>query len=78
MDNLRTNHKGVYVLHDNAFRPFVPLSAGAQYADRVGLLLAFPCGLIRGCLAGAGLVADVRAEVQQLPACKFNLDVRTV
>lgn len=31
VDNLRTNHQGVYVLHDNEFRFFSKLSNGTQY-----------------------------------------------
>lgn len=31
VDNLRTNHQGVYVLHDNDFRFFSKLSNGTQY-----------------------------------------------
>jgi hypothetical protein len=29
IDNLKTNHRGVYVLTDNAFRPFSRMSAEA-------------------------------------------------
>lgn len=31
VDNLRTNHQGVYVLQDNEFRFFSKLSNGTQY-----------------------------------------------
>lgn len=33
IDNLRTNHQGVYVLQDNAFRFLSRLSAGSQYLE---------------------------------------------
>lgn len=33
IDNLRTNHQGVYVLQDNAFRFLTRLSAGSQYLE---------------------------------------------
>jgi hypothetical protein len=33
IDNLRTNHQGVYVLQDNAFRFLTRLSAGRQYLE---------------------------------------------
>lgn len=41
IDNLRTNHQGVYVLQDNAFRFLTTFSNGHQYleyAPRVSLL----------------------------------------
>ncbi|CAG8578947.1 5451_t:CDS:2 [Acaulospora colombiana] len=33
VDNLRTNHRGVYVLQDNAFRPLLRISSGDGVAD---------------------------------------------
>lgn len=30
VDNLRTNHRGVYVLHDNAFRPLAKISGSGD------------------------------------------------
>lgn len=33
IDNLRTNHQGVYVLQDNAFRFLNKISAGSQYLE---------------------------------------------
>lgn len=41
IDNLRTNHQGVYVLQDNSFRFLTKISSGSQYlefAPRVILL----------------------------------------
>lgn len=33
IDNLRTNHQGVYVLHDNRFRFLSHMAAGKQYLE---------------------------------------------
>ncbi|KAG8250464.1 Trafficking protein particle complex subunit 6B, partial [Homalodisca vitripennis] len=33
IDNLRTNHQGVYVLQDNAFRFLSRISSGTQYLE---------------------------------------------
>lgn len=33
IDNLRTNHQGVYVLQDNSFRFLTKLSSGRQYLE---------------------------------------------
>ena len=38
--------------------------------------LAFTCGLVRGCLANLGVTCVVTAEVTQLPACKFQIQVQ--
>ncbi|KAA0201947.1 hypothetical protein HAZT_HAZT007190 [Hyalella azteca] len=34
VDNLRTNHQGFYVLHDNAFRFFTSMSRSKQYLEQ--------------------------------------------
>ena len=38
--------------------------------------LGFTCGLVRGCLANLGVTCVVTAEVTQLPACKFQIQVQ--
>ena len=40
-------------------------------------LLHFPCGIIRGALANLGLVAIVNADFNTLPACSFNIRVKS-
>ncbi|EGD78123.1 hypothetical protein PTSG_09001 [Salpingoeca rosetta] len=76
IDNLRTNHKGVYVLHDNQHPMLTHLPRTIPIDENVQLLLAYPCGVIKGGLAALGITASVSAEITALPACKFNLDVR--
>ncbi|KAJ8898450.1 hypothetical protein PR048_003810 [Dryococelus australis] len=76
IDNLRTNHQGVYVLQDNAFRFLTRLSAGRQYLDKAPRYVAFTCGLIRGALSNLGINCMVTAEVQTMPACKFHIQVQ--
>lgn len=45
IDNLRTNHQGVYVLHDCAFRFLAKLSTGRQYLESAPKVSVtpFPC-----------------------------------
>ncbi|RUO96120.1 transport protein particle component-domain-containing protein [Jimgerdemannia flammicorona] len=65
IDNLKTNHRGVFVLQDNNFRWFMRMSTetGAQdSAKKAAPYLWFPCGLIRGALANLGVVSVVIAE----------------
>nr|CAG8461520.1 13721_t:CDS:2 [Entrophospora candida] len=72
IDNLKTNHRGVYVLQDNSFRWFFRMSTeagGADAAKRAISYLWFPCGLIRGALANLGVVSIVIAETSTLPQC---------
>lgn len=78
IDNLRTNHQGVYVLQDNAFRFLTRLSAGRQYLEMAPKYVAFTCGLIRGALSNLGINSMVTAEVQSMPACKFHIQVQRV
>uniref|UniRef100_U5EW98 Trafficking protein particle complex subunit 6B n=1 Tax=Corethrella appendiculata TaxID=1370023 RepID=U5EW98_9DIPT len=75
IDNLRTNHQGVYVLQDNAFRFLTHLSSGSQYLEHAPKYVAFTCGIIRGSLANLGITSTVTAEVQTMPSCKFHIQV---
>ncbi|ROW12512.1 hypothetical protein VMCG_00521 [Cytospora schulzeri] len=75
VDNLKTNHRGVYVLTDNAFRPFSRMSteAGGQAVARAEPFLWFPCGIVRGALAAMGINATVQAETSELPGAVFQI-----
>lgn len=76
IDNLRTNHQGIYVLQDNKFRLLSQLSAGKQYLDLAPKYLAFTCGLVRGGLSNLGVKSIVTAEVSVMPACKFQVMIQ--
>ncbi|KAK0753028.1 transport protein particle component [Schizothecium vesticola] len=75
VDNLKTNHRGVYVLTDNAFRPFSRMSTetGGQAVARAQPFLWFPCGVVRGALAAMGINATVQAETSELPGAVFQI-----
>mmetsp|Transcript_3455 Transcript_3455/g.5240 ORF Transcript_3455/g.5240 Transcript_3455/m.5240 type:complete len:168 (-) Transcript_3455:202-705(-) len=78
VDNLKTNHRGVYVIMDNRFRWLSrfagALSPGAQNArDIAHIHLAFPCGLVRGALHCLGLESQVTAEWVNHPAVTFTI-----
>uniref|UniRef100_A0A8C7YP37 Trafficking protein particle complex subunit 6B n=1 Tax=Oryzias sinensis TaxID=183150 RepID=A0A8C7YP37_9TELE len=70
IDNLRTNHQGIYVLQDNKFLLLSHMSAGKQYLEHAPKYLAFTCGLVRGALSNMGVKSIVTAEVSVMPACK--------
>lgn len=76
IDNLRTNHQGIYVLQDNSFRLLSQLSAGKQYLEHAPKYLAFTCGLVRGGLADLGVKSVITAEVAGMPACKFQVMIQ--
>lgn len=79
VDNLKTNHRGVYVLRDNNFRWFSRLSSDrglTETAIEGALYPAFPCGLIRGALANLGVSSMVAADITQLPQCTFQIKVQ--
>ncbi|GAA98899.1 uncharacterized protein L969DRAFT_104359 [Mixia osmundae IAM 14324] len=79
IDNLRTNHRGVYVLQDNAFKPLLRLSGSEQQnlSDEVvsmgSNLLPFPSGIVRGVLHNLGLKATVTAELGGAGQCTFQI-----
>ncbi|KAK2811867.1 hypothetical protein FQN50_001905 [Emmonsiellopsis sp. PD_5] len=80
IDNLKTNHRGVYVLTDNAFRPFTRMSMSTrnEAIAKAQAYLWFPCGVIRGGLASMGINATVQAETSELPGATFQIKTVTV
>ncbi|KAI5803248.1 transport protein particle component [Geopyxis carbonaria] len=76
IDNLKTNHRGVYVLTDNSFRPFSRMSTetGGAAVMRAQPFLWFPCGIVRGALANLGVDANVQAETAELPSAIFKIE----
>ncbi|TFY79161.1 hypothetical protein EWM64_g4851 [Hericium alpestre] len=75
VDNLRTNHRGVYVLQDNTFKPIARLSSWDGRADaarRAKLYVAMPAGIIRGTLLRLGIQAVIVPEIN-LPQCTFQV-----
>ena len=76
IDNLRTNHQGVYVLQDYKFRLLLQMSSGKQFIESAPNYMAFPCGLIRGALANLGVQSVVNAEIPTMPACKFHIHIQ--
>ncbi|SJX64278.1 related to TRS33-subunit of the transport protein particle complex [Sporisorium reilianum f. sp. reilianum] len=76
VDNLRTNHRGVYVLHDNQFQPLrhVSTAQGAQVtAKQARVFLSYPVGIIKGALAQLDVPSAVVAETNQAPQCTFHV-----
>ncbi|XP_071962077.1 trafficking protein particle complex subunit 6B-like [Antedon mediterranea] len=73
VDNLRTNHQGVYVLQDNKFKVLTQMSGGKQYLEMAPRYLAFSCGLLRGALSNLGINCVVTSEVILMPSCKFQI-----
>jgi len=76
VDNLRTNHRGVYVLQDNSFKPITRLSScdgRAEAIKRARLYVAIPAGIIRGALSRLGYAGTVNPEITSLPQCTFQV-----
>jgi hypothetical protein len=78
IDKLQTNHRGVFVLTDLRFKWLEKYSsddiASKQAAAK---MLNVPCGIIRGALANLGLLAIVNADFNNLPACTFNIRIKS-
>lgn len=86
IDNLCTNHQGVYVMQDKNFKYLAKISStlassssgsggGKQYLEDVALFVVFACGLVRGSLANLNLNSVVTAEVVSPPSVKFQVQV---
>ncbi|PPS13339.1 hypothetical protein GOBAR_AA07242 [Gossypium barbadense] len=82
IDNLKTNHRGTFVLQDNRFRWLTrmsidqspengtseELSIMADNKTMQSMHLYFPCGIIRGALSNLGIPCAVSADISNLPA----------
>ncbi|MCJ1353068.1 MAG: Trafficking protein particle complex subunit 33 [Icmadophila ericetorum] len=77
IDNLKTNHRGVYVLTDNSFKPFSRMSmqSPVEAAAQAQPFLWFPCGVIRGTLASMGINATVHADTLEVPGATFQVKI---
>ncbi|KAI0344032.1 TRAPP complex subunit trs33 [Trametopsis cervina] len=76
VDNLRTNHRGVYVLQDNSFKPIQKISGWQGRAEALGrakIYAAMPAGIIKGALSRLGFQAVVVPEISTLPQCTFQV-----
>ncbi|KAK6458376.1 transport protein particle 33 kDa subunit [Scheffersomyces xylosifermentans] len=76
MDNLRTNHRGTFVLVDKSYRSIENFNSSKGVHDTLAkarVHLWFPCGVIRGILMSFGVESYVTAEVTQLPYVSFNI-----
>ena len=76
MDNLRTNHRGTFVLVDNSFKTIRGMNSPKGIQDTIAkaeTYLWFPSGLIRGVLSSFGIDATVLTEITQFPAVTFNI-----
>ena len=81
VDNLRTNHRGTFVLSDRDFRWLAKISGGqaagaVPLADLAKDFLFLPCALLRGALAQLGLDCIVTADCTNFPAADFTVNVR--
>jgi trafficking protein particle complex subunit 6 len=77
IDNLRTNHQGIYVLQDNSFRFLRQISNTSQFLELAPKYVVFSCGILRGSLANLGIQAIVTAEIGTMPSCKFHIQVKS-
>lgn len=81
IDNLKTNHRGTFVLTDARFQPLSRMSADRrlgpkgveQAVAKAQAFLWFPCGVIRGALQGLGMNVTVNAESTDLPIATFQI-----
>ncbi|ESQ49577.1 hypothetical protein EUTSA_v10021604mg [Eutrema salsugineum] len=91
IDNLKTNHRGTFVLQDNKFRWLSRVSIDpsseketedpstpgeSKAAQAVSMYLYFPCGIIRGVLSNLGIPCAVSADISSLPTCSFVIRVK--
>nr|KJB80821.1 hypothetical protein B456_013G116700 [Gossypium raimondii] len=86
IDNLKTNHRGTFVLQDNRFcwltRMSIDQSPENGTSEELSIMadnkamqsmhLYFPCGIIRGALSNLGIPCAVSADISNLPAWLYK------
>ncbi|TKR71630.1 hypothetical protein L596_019198 [Steinernema carpocapsae] len=75
VDNLRTNHQGVYVVQDNRFYTVSTFSESKQYLEEAAMYLSFPSGMVRGALQNLGISSVVTNSCDTLPSVKFHVHI---
>ncbi|KAL4448212.1 hypothetical protein ABPG75_005431 [Micractinium tetrahymenae] len=86
VDNLRTNHRGTFVLRDTQFRWLArlsqnqmpaqmgqPLPAPIPKNELAADYLILPCAIVRGALSQLGLECNVTADATSLPQVDFTV-----
>lgn len=76
MDNLRTNHKGTFVLIDNNFKTFQNFSSPIGLQDTVEKskqYLWISSGIIKGVLKSFGIESLVTPEINTFPSVSYNI-----
>lgn len=76
MDNLRTNHRGTFVLIDANYSLTSGLDSAAGIQDTLAKARSYayvPSGIIRGILLSFGVEAYVAADFLQFPSITFNI-----
>jgi hypothetical protein len=81
IDKLQTNHRGVFVLRDSELTWLTRFPDQTEHSRVTAIrLLAFPVGIVRGCLANLGIPAvvscDFLADGATMAACSFNIKVK--
>ncbi|KAM3417307.1 hypothetical protein BST61_g5559 [Cercospora zeina] len=84
IDNLKTNHRGVFVLTDSRFQPISRMSVDRRAGPRAGedalrrgqAYLYFPCGIIRGALQGEQRHEDEGRERGRSAELDMRMDWR--
>jgi trafficking protein particle complex subunit 6 len=81
VDNLRTNHQGVYVIHDGRFRllqqTFLTMNKPFDMKDRLHTLyIAYSSGLIRGILTNMGYPCRVTTELADA-GVRFQIEMNS-
>ncbi|EGG12881.1 uncharacterized protein MELLADRAFT_87210 [Melampsora larici-populina 98AG31] len=80
VDNLRTNHRGVYVLQDYGFKPFlklIPNQSTLESKSYFHKMLVFPSGIIRGSLMNLGIQSQVIPDQTAIPP-QCSIQIRTI
>jgi len=76
VDNLRTNHRGIYVIQDLSYRAFLRVSVPKGYESEMDeickKMVIFPSAVIRGALMNLGVQSVVSVEIA-IPQCTFQI-----
>ncbi|POW22869.1 hypothetical protein PSHT_00791 [Puccinia striiformis] len=76
VDNLGTNHRGIYVIQDHSYHAFSRVSVPKGYETEMDeicrKMVIFPSAVIRGALMNLGIQSIVRVKIA-IPQCTFQI-----
>ncbi|PVU87184.1 hypothetical protein BB559_006183 [Furculomyces boomerangus] len=78
IDNLKTNHKGIYIIQDLRFKWITKISnyqTNSLAKEKTSQYLHLVTGMLRGILERVGITSTVTFDIEDSPQCSFQIKI---